>query len=207
MRTTVGGAQRQEAKVDDVNLGQKLWWVKAVVRAEWIGNQLAATPARLWRAAAAWELQCSGKRRKKRASSPPWGAPLIAGRSGLRRSDWWHRRRTPGGAISLNRFPLGVAAMRAWGRSCSDGPTQLTPSNWFLHYSKTVQNLKSNSNTVLCSKNAETLHAARFGDDEQLSPLAQLEIPTPYHGIILWTDSYLNLPRILKGSNLVGETW
>jgi hypothetical protein len=34
-------------------------------------------------------------------------------------------------------------------------------------------------------KNAETLHAARFGDEEQLSPLAQLEIPTPYHGIIL----------------------
>jgi hypothetical protein len=32
--------------------------------------------------AAVGELRCSGKRRKKRASSPPWAASLIAGRSG-----------------------------------------------------------------------------------------------------------------------------
>jgi hypothetical protein len=55
------------------------------------------------------------------------------------------------------------------------------------------------------SKNVQTLQEARLGPSEQLSPLAQLQIPNASQVINFGTDSNLNLPWILKGSNLVGK--
>jgi hypothetical protein len=84
------------------------------------------------------------------------------------------------------------------GRYCSSGLGPIPRCNGFFQYLNSVQTSKFKLKTFLNSKNVPTLQEARFEPDEQLSPLAQLHIPTVSHVINSEIDSNLNLPSILK---------
>jgi hypothetical protein len=67
------------------------------------------------------------------------------------------------------------------------------PNLKFFFYFIISQILKSKTEAFLVPKNIQTLHDARFGLDEQISPLVQLQIPNASHVINFGANSIFNL--------------
>jgi hypothetical protein len=68
------------------------------------------------------------------------------------------------------------------------------PVKYIFKISNSTQTCKFKTEGFLCSKNIQTLHAARFEYFEHLSPLGQLQILNIIYVINSGTQFNLNLP-------------
>jgi hypothetical protein len=82
------------------------------------------------------------------------------------------------------------ASIADWNNLLAVGPTQFKLFLYFL----SSQILKFKTEAFLVPKNIQTFHEVRFEHDKQISPFAQLQIPTASHVMNFRTDSNLNLP-------------
>jgi hypothetical protein len=111
---------------------------------------------------------------------------------------------------SHNGHGLNGGLREVW-RALTSGPCLV----WrFFQHSKSSQTCKFKTDAFQCSKNNETLYAARAEYFEQPFQLGWLQTPNRIRVINFWTDSNLNLLWILKGfkpygknlRNLLGHT-